>query len=305
MDYFEPLDLDPATVETTAAVHTGYGWALLIEGIQAYGLKRNSQDRKRSELVERSWSLAASSLTIGASCYSLLYPHIAELVFWHAGRVYLELGLAYGAVLSVCARDDKSIRSYWGRFMESSNNDARISDILPRLLLAAYLGATEPKHSQEYLHRVISQAGAFEGATVGSSRIPLRYYVDLAKAATSGKQLAEPQVIQSLLYRAAEEGAGARVDRYHWKKILTRSLPVEPDLLAASMVFTEAHKNNIGKYDFDEGSVASIPLDVAKRIVSEPSGVVSEGELRVAEKVTVLRAMLTSRSKGDWPAREQ
>jgi hypothetical protein len=278
MNYSEYLALDSDRLEGVAAMYTGYGMAQRAHLESSRGadlpmIQIQGTDKNREALDEQQF-LAASSLVIGGSYYSVLDPRLGALVFWAAAQTYVGLGMSYAGVLGICARDERLVSNEFDRV--NAMEDVLIGDdALFQALIVTDLATLNP---QEYAAQA---RRALEKTELSASRsrrgLPLRLFLNtLEQAQYMGDKATGPTRatgIVQLLSRFAEQVETAQGNRYAWSQILTGCLPVEPEILAATIIalrgssgrdlseFSRSRTNQIGP-------VVRFLLGVASEVVA-------------------------------------
>lgn len=259
MDQLKRLGLRPELVEAAAVANVGYAFAQEsvaselegeVRGIDRTKDQPGSENRRRlvRDQIEERLYLAASGYLFGASYYSLLNPGIARIVFWTAAHVYDRLRMPYAAVMAICAADDSVVSHRWREFVETPHRTANSSEAVARLLSAGLMLTENREAYSQQAFRIIEEGSRFPGLLVGNALIPIRLYHDLVLGIADTNRLGKAQsrtIAESTLRfmdRAAETIETAQADRFHWQRLQTSVLPVEPEFLATSMVVARSVK---------------------------------------------------------------
>jgi hypothetical protein len=220
------LQHDPELVARLAIAH---------EGSAAVHFEHARSRRLREENIREHWSqhemLAASSLVIAASLWSMIDPHRAVSIYRKAARFYRAIGHAYWMVLALAsgARDE---------IFETANvvEETPISN--PQTIAFAMVanevrddrrhGAQSERLDAEWRH-----AG---NIPVGRLGIPLDHYGRCAQAMRQARTRKNVERFvrdaSTYIHRAAEVLRTASHDRFHWKQLRSSILPAEPEAIA-------------------------------------------------------------------------
>jgi hypothetical protein len=220
------LQHDPELVARLAIAH---------EGSAAIHSERARSRRLREENARERWSqhemLAASSLVIAASLWSMIDPHRAVRMYRNAARFYRAIGHAYWMVLALAsgARDE---------IFETADvvDETPISN--PQAIAFAMV-ANEVRDDRrrsarsEHLDAEWRHAG---NIPVGRLGIPLDHYGRCAQAMRQARSRKNVERFVSdaanYVHRAAEVLRTASHDRFHWKQLHSSILPAEPEAIA-------------------------------------------------------------------------
>jgi hypothetical protein len=116
---------------------------------------------------------------------------------------------------------------------------------------------------------------------VGRAHVPLRAYLQLITSfgiadAFESLPAQEPDAairsiadgMEDLLTRAAESVEVAMGDRYHWTRLQSGLLPVEPEILAATILASAVAGPRLGDF-LDVPPVAAVPLRLGQMFAAE------------------------------------
>lgn len=301
MPSLDVLDLAPGFVESTALIHTGYAVALRAETSNESSQRKS---RTPAQLQDMAF-VAASSFVKAASFYSISCPYIAKAIFGAAARLYQELDMPYGGLLAICANDEALLERSWSREVEAQRPLLKWNNIVPRLLLALRM-ASESSMTRGLLSRFLEESASVGGALVGNSLLPTRVYHDftreiLAIVEGDGQPLeVRPSATMFLLESSATRTETAMVDRFHWRRLATTLLPVEPEILAAAITAREAFRSK--EHDVlsllreaEMPPVAIVPMEVAEALLQVRSP--SRHEERIIASSLALQSLLGQRGE--------
>jgi hypothetical protein len=109
---------------------------------------------------------------------------------------------------------------------------------------------------------------------VGQLRVPLHLYVDLAVGMENQPDEMLSSTLPRLLERVGEAVRVAMSDRYHWPRLLSGLMPVEPELLAIGAIANQAMPPGWDEQTLDEFGIGQgidrVPLWLARRM--QPPG---------------------------------
>jgi len=262
----------------------------------AYGAYANvlASAEKNRELLP----LTASSRLLSAVYKALVEPRAARDEFRDAARLYWDLKHPYGSVLAVCAEDSETVLQYWNVAQERGGEERSGTDLLSPVIVSCWLSG-HPQHRAEYrgiLSRVLERSWGLSAITVGRLRLPLRLYLAAVEEISHSSR--NPRTPNSgrfkhtiaWLERAAEPVAQAMQDRFHWHRVHSGILPIEPEIVATCVgivrVLNQGNlRQNLARLltETNASPLAVIPCEVANNLVDrdESGGSVlsREGEL--------------------------
>lgn len=212
---------------------------------------------------------AATMKIRAAGCWCLANPMRAPHVFSEASRLYEDLGHPFAIPAAICAGrqelpsvdwrqsvapDDWAYRSLWGAWSTASSKNA---------------APAAPAMS----------ASGHEWIPVGQLGIPVRFYLDFSRDVNFAVRDRNHQLLarslSQLLQRGTEPLKLAMTDRYHWRRIMSGVMPVEPELLAIGRIAHRAldawDEDTLTQLGLPPSSVERMPLWIA-RMLEEPPG---------------------------------
>jgi hypothetical protein len=237
----EALRLSPSRLAAVASATEGYA-----EVVESGGL--SEPVRNDAWLLRR-----ASAYTIAAILRLLEGDPRAGSLFRRASALQRERGAAAADVLAMCAAARTGTAEH--RVPEDPEKPLQLySD--PEAVLVSRVwriaaGRDDPESLGEVLDWWRTTAGPRGAFPVGVLGIPLRYYVDVAvsvqrvRLAANGVSSSPPLDVtfdelrwstRRFLSRAAEPVAAAMIDRRHWTSLAPGILPVQPGILAVSIL---------------------------------------------------------------------
>jgi hypothetical protein len=246
MEYIDFLGLDDRAIHSHALAYAGYGMACrhAASGEDERHLNPlQPPDFARGEKSEQQFwfhTMAGSSFVIAGAYFALIDQVIAELLFWAAMKEYGRTSSPYASVLAICADERQGLSQTWQGLAERYEYDRQSRSAAPLVLVAASLAADDRKQFVEVIRRTLSLTEAASGERTGRLGLPLRLYravLEDATATSNARNTKPPQSLVSLYQRAGEQFDSARSDAFHWKHLHSGVLPVEPELLAAGLVF--------------------------------------------------------------------
>lgn len=245
MDYIDFLGLDGGAVRSHALAYAGYGMACrrVASGAdEMHSKPLQTPDFARGEKPEQQFwfhTMAGSSFVIAGSHFALFDPAIAELLFWAAMKEYARTSSPYASVLALCANERRGLSETWRGMAEQYEYQGDSSFAAPLVLVAASLAADDRKQFVEVIHKTLSLTETSSGARTGRLGLPVRLYRALLEDVTDSTlpKTKLPQSLVSFYQRAGEQIDSARSDVFHWSHLHSGVLPVEPELLAAGLVF--------------------------------------------------------------------
>jgi hypothetical protein len=274
MNWFEDLDIDRQDLTVLADAYSGYAKVL-------------ASAEKNRELLP----LIASSRLLGAVYRALVDPRAAREEFRDAARLYLNLGIPYCSLLAVCGEDSEVLTQYWRIGQEAREQGGGDTDLLGSLVASCWLSAN-PNYRERYrgvLSKVLSQTREQSAITVGRLRLPLRLYLATVEEISHfDRQLNTPNSGQfrhtiAWLERAAEPVAQAMKDRFHWRRLHSGVLPIEPEIVGTCVGIIRIWNQRDQGHDLaslireaDVSPLAIIPIEVASQLINPDHGDVGQ-----------------------------
>ena len=256
----ETLKLDPELVERVSKARMGFARALSKQ-------LEESPDRLREDL--RPW--VASEYVRAASLAALWDVNLSTRGFREAASIYRELKNDFWIILALCSGGDR-IQSEFD-IGDSQQSDPTTGRSLPKVLLAYYFRARWST-SDDRFHRSFRDFERHARQPVTQFEIPLGEILESLDEA-GGRSRTNAERMNSTLgcmRRMNEPLSLAMSDRYHWQRLQSPVLPVEPDFLAFCVVLVRQYLVADRSIDALESRVRefapaiSVTLDVAADI---------------------------------------
>ncbi len=207
--------------------------ALMHEGNAMAHIKRDEQ-RERGDNVRAAWSphamLAASSVVIAASYWSLISPGKAVLAYGMGAEMYRRMGHSYWLALALASvNEDEMAR------MPSVVEETRVptAQTVAFALICNEVSSNHRNSRYELLNTHWKHTG---NVPIGRLGIPLDHYGRCANAMRAARE--EKNIDRFLaeagnyVHRAAEIVRTASHDRFHWRRLQSTILPAEPEAVA-------------------------------------------------------------------------
>jgi hypothetical protein len=245
-EYIDFLGLDDLSIRSHALAYAGYGMACrrVASGAdeRQFESLRPPDFARGVQSEQQFWyhTMAGSSFVIAGAHFALIDQVIAELLFWAAMKEYGRTFNPYASVLAICADEREGLSEAWHGIAERYEYERQSRSAAPLVLVAASLAADDRKGFVEVSHKTLSLTESASGTRTGRLGLPLRLYRTLLEDitdASNAPRTKPPQSLVSLYRRAGEQIDSARADAFHWKHLHSGVLPVEPELLAAGLVF--------------------------------------------------------------------
>jgi hypothetical protein len=252
--YIDFLGLDDSAVRSHALAYAGYGMAcrrVASGDDEMHSKSLSPPDFARGGKSERQFwyhTMAGSSFVIAGAHFALVEPVIAELLFWAAMNEYGRTSNPYASVLALCADERQGLSEAWRGMAEQYEHERRSRSAAPLVLVAASLAADDGKQFVEVIHKTLSLTESASGARTGRLGLPISLYRALLDDITDTSNVPNakfPPSLASLYRRAGEQIDSARNDAFHWNHLHSGVLPVEPELLAAGLVFVRYRSRSI------------------------------------------------------------
>jgi hypothetical protein len=247
--------------------------ARVHEGNAKAHLRRIQERPERKDHKPRNWStdqmLAASSLVISGSYYSMIAPQKAVQVYRQAAQIYRDLQHPYWVVLAVASAGERDIDAVNGTMAEVFASTAH--EIAFGMIASQIPGTRLHESADEHLMAQWRSAG---NPPVGRLRIPLDYYGSCAQAMRVARERndfgAFVTAAANFLHRASETIRTASHDRFHWHRLQSAVLPAEPEAVAMaaamSMVSNELFQTRLTQLpDLDSGSQLLVRIGESMR----------------------------------------
>lgn len=202
-----------------------------------------------AELLEQPSIDRASTLVLAASCWSLLSVNDATRNFSAAADEYGELGRWYAAPLRICAASPERPAPPPALADGDVPHELDANDVLAALLAAHWLfavGLDDGSQARGFFG-YLSENAALRVTSVGRLSIPLRHYLAYANSLDTAGVLTKlgsaedgartiGEGLIALLAHAEEPYQAVMADRFHWPRLRSGLLPVEPEMLAVSVL---------------------------------------------------------------------
>jgi hypothetical protein len=211
--------------------------ALVHEGNAAVHLRRTPEQYATSA-GPHSWSqhemLAASSMVIAASYWSMIDPQKALAAYRKSTDIYRRMGHSYWMVLALVSANSDAIIEMLSEFDETT--PAGPQNIGLAMIGNQIINSNRREARAEHLNAYWRETG---NVPVGRLGIPLDYYVRCAEAirTTRGGNNRRRFFAEAANYvnRATEVIRTASHDQFHWLRLRSTVLPAEPEAVAVTM----------------------------------------------------------------------
>lgn len=261
MENIERLQINTNLLENSAIAYSGYAKALI------------KSERKEVE------PLIASSYLYAAVYNSLNNQEQAKKDFGDATNYYRKLNNPYAGIMAICNLNQSEGLDFIKKLRKNDIYLTGPDTWLTALLLEIWTGEGEDlwKWSQLPEEEVSYRAKRIQLSRCGRLGIQFNLYAE-AKG-TESKIIGLDNSVETgientatLLKEASKHLASAMLHKYHWSKLYSRILPLEPEVLAACIsLLTYYSKNkNISNEEFlrriknyIDDSIALVPLEVA------------------------------------------
>ncbi len=222
------LEHDPHLIERLALMHEGNADAHLKRTANQH----NDVDAPRSGFI---WGqqemLAASGFVVAASCWSLIAPERASLLYRRVTPMYRAMGHSYWMVLALASASEDEIAA-----MPSAIDDTR--DPSSQSVAFAMVGnaMADIDRQSARTERLNAEWGHAGNVPIGRLGIPLDHYARCAHAIRAARE--EKNIERffaeagTFVQRAAEAIRSASHDRFHWLRLQSTILPAEPEAVA-------------------------------------------------------------------------
>jgi hypothetical protein len=311
MEYLDFLRLNESAVRSHALAYAGYGMACRRAASRSDEMHSSyfqSPHFARGERSEQQFwfhTMAGSSFVIAGAHFALLDPAIAELLFWAAMKEYARTANPYASVLALCADERRGLSEAWRGMAEQYEYETHRHSAAPLVLVAASLAADDGKEFVEVAHKTLFLTEASSGARTGRLGLPIRLYRALLEDIMNTSELAQtklPPSLASLFQRAGEQIDSARTDVFHWTHLHSGVLPVEPELLAAGLVFVRYRSRAIkrvrsGDAGLKPRSFERMFFDLCLSFASLPTTRREHAEVPDPYKSTLIAELASERSR--------
>jgi hypothetical protein len=228
----EGLELDPKRVRRAAEVYEGHGRTTLA----------GAADQPDGEIV----MVGASSLVIAASYWSLLNSRRSRGIFLEAARAYHGMKHPFFITLAICGEDPQLVANA-AEAATGRTRQETIDLMEPAILLhdiLAMMGAMSFSPQEDVVGRVtrlLQRTEAYRFDPIGRLDLPAHLYFDLTSAMRRAASHDDPNMeamrttLARFLQRVDESVGAAMSNQFHWKRLRSNVLPVEPEVLAGCM----------------------------------------------------------------------
>jgi hypothetical protein len=238
---------DREVLERFASAYEGNARAHVARATER-AANRQSELQHEADRWSEDEMLAASSLAIAASCYTLTAPRKAVQLYRRAADMYRGMGHDYWRVLSMASADYESFQKV----------PLIVSDLAPLnpqtvavamvanevLLSSSHHASLKPDTAAEPLENAWRHFG---NLPVGRLGIPLDQYGRFAQAIRGARERKDRDRFmgdaRSYINRAGEVIRSAMHDEFHWRGLQSAILPAEPEAVAMSTaISTVSHE---------------------------------------------------------------
>lgn len=219
------IEHDRGLIKRLAQMHDGNAGAHM----------RAAEQHEDTNMPQRGWTehamIAASSLVIAASYWSLINAHTAVMRYRRAAEMYRTMGHNYWIVLALASASEEEMAR-----LPFALNDMSVPD--PQSVAFLMVGNQVADTDLRGLHaeRLEEHWRHAGNIPVGRLGIPLDHYARCAQAMDAAHEGRQPDrfLLQGANYirRAAEVLHSASHDQYHWLRLQSAILPAEPEAVA-------------------------------------------------------------------------
>jgi hypothetical protein len=188
-------------------------------------------------------ALAASAFTAAGSYWSLIDLPRARDAFRAATALHWRLGHTFAAITAICASTKRELREEV-REPLVSEGEGRAEQLVYQALFQLCRTELGLSPAESLIDRSESLLGIRQDPRpMGRLGIPVGQYVEFATTAIEAAQgsnfarRAFRRTTAAFYRRADEPVRFAMGDSFHWKRLLSTFLPVEPELLAVGVVY--------------------------------------------------------------------
>jgi hypothetical protein len=212
-----------------------YGWgdALELDATEAHHVGRRTlqwaQAVERDAPDSERKALQAGALYRLAVGFLLLGGDDGRAACAQAAGYLRLVGDSYAAVLSVCAGDRDGVR--WA--IEVAPDDALTPTQRAHVMTAlAWAAVTGDPDMRERYWATSAAVESVAPSPAGRLRLPLAVTAAVLDAAVAQDAERLGRAVDDLLSRTDEVFGAAMLDRYHWQHMVSRVMPVEPEIVA-------------------------------------------------------------------------
>jgi hypothetical protein len=247
-EWAQRLDLDPESVPRIG--RHALGWAA--------ALAESDVARRRGGEVRALYRLAAS-------CQLLEDPTDGSTLMDAAGRL-ADLGDTYSYVLAVCARDSEAVSP---AVFAPDRRATPTEDAHVLIALASAAVASDDEGIRERYETQSRTTSDHRGVWLGQLLAPASTVSSMLDSVVLNQPRDAIEGFAWLLRSVSETTAAAMTDRYHWQRMMTRVMPVDPEIVALLVVALTAQGSTDGLWP-DEWMLempAEVALEIATSIV--------------------------------------
>jgi hypothetical protein len=215
----------------------------------------------------------ASSFVIAASFFSLFDSEKARECFWAASQEYRQLSRPFALTLGVCSTKPEGLDGshLTEQLRDGPSFEAPADYYFYKLAYDFWLYG--PKTSSDVFYKLENLG--MDRQLVGRLGLPMNLYKQVYRSAFSSPNsdmLITP--IADLLNRVVEITHAAMQDKFHWQRLYSTILPVEPEILATLLsVIAKMHDRDAARTLKESLSGRVDPIGVAyMSIASEMLG---------------------------------
>lgn len=209
-------------------------------------------------------SSIAAGFAIAGSSYALYDAAASSLCFRAAARCAWKAKLLIGAMFEVCA--GKPTKSHkWTKMAREIDRPLRSDEFAALLLSSTYRSERGIDGGDETEVEVPS---VLRGSRIGASGIPLEVFQAVHRDVLAKEPRATENAVDYILTigHFAIERAMVR-DRYHWKRLMSKLLPIAPEVLAPAVILESITPEARLRWEEDRLGSALVPLWAASEIV--------------------------------------
>jgi len=234
MDASKLLNLEPARVEAMAKAYEG------LANSSPFGAPERPAWRRANDLALAGCYWAVLDVKNARNCLSeasSLYFHLAFSENFSGTFTGPRMICASKAVmLAVSAGDTAQVRERAGSWLKQTGH-AAAEEVLAKLLTASFLTLEQRDEPyEEIFYGLIEIASSMPAHPAGRLGWPLRAYtqtvgqlVELRREGVDPEHLY--RVFAPFAQRVAETVQSAQTTSYHWRRLYSRLLPIEPEVL--------------------------------------------------------------------------
>jgi hypothetical protein len=280
----ERLDLDSGQLERTARATELYALEFI-----------STQTDEETGAPQTRLLQSAALLTAAASYWILIDPHRSFSLFADAGNLYADLGRSFAYVASICGAVRQLPHLAALQIYPETDMGAEEANYL--LLREAWNSALDIAQPDPAFGSNLRVDSGNRGAwPTGRLRIPqrsqlavLRNSIELTDRWSSKEEIryiGQDQFIrdlQSFLARADEQVEIAMSDHYHWRRLQSSLLPVEPEIVAvcavaAASALATSGEEILGRINVPERAVIPLLLGTEIARTARQRGALNAGQ---------------------------